>query len=483
MKKIILLFSLILLAAPVHAQPSTMVIGGKTDGSIPSLILSWEEQQGIVKVTDTILVEQDNTFKRLVKLKAPTVGFLTIKDSGYKVWLQPGSSLTISLQDGQPAFGGDAGVYANYFLEDQQLYLTSSQDYAKKHPDFQSSAEGLFSYLDTTTLQRIGFLEDYQHKIKASEKDEFLKQARLSLIYENLLSKLMSGRSKVEQFKIYQDSYKVTKPSYYTFSDSIALGDALHLANPYYSRFMPQFIGDIARERQTAAGQKFSLEPYLHHAMLVVDELTAGASTNTKIKALFLHNLVEEIDLRKKMEWIGPVNATLAELTSRSSDASLQLVQAKLDRITATDTRFSKGNPAPAFTLKDAQGKSYTLQDFKGKKIYMDLGAAWCGWCIKGVPAWNKLVEQNANNKEVVFISVGMDEKEALWREWTEKHQLKGLLLYAGEGGMKSRFAIDYKVQSLPRFILLDEEGKVEAFSAPNPEQLREDLLPGEASN
>lgn len=454
-----------------------MVIAGKTDGSIPQLILAWEELDGIVKVADTIEVKQDNTFRHHVRLEKPTLGFLTVQDKGYKVWLQPGSSLSISLKDGQPMFSGEAGAYAAYFLEDQQLHVNYSQDYANKYPDFQNSAAGFFSYLDTLTLQRINFLENYQHKLGTNGKDAFLTQARLSLIYDNLLSKLMSGKADVTQFKIYQDSYKVIEPHYYAFAENIDLGDALHLANPYCSRFITQFIGDIARERQMAGGQKFSIEPYLHHAMLVVDELTPGASTNTKIKALFLNNLVEEIGRRKKVEWIGAANATLAELSSKGNDESLQLVKEKLNRLIATDTRFGKGNAAPAFTLKDAKGKSYTLEDFKGKKVYMDLGAAWCGWCIRGVPAWNELVEQNAKNKSVVFLSVGMDEKEEVWRGWTEKHKLKGLLLYAGEGGMRSKFGTDYQVQSLPRFILLDEEGKIEAFSAPNPEQFQEELL------
>jgi thiol-disulfide isomerase/thioredoxin len=482
MKNIILLFLLILFTASVHAQPAAMVIAGKTDGSIPHLILAWEEQDGIVKVADTIKVKQNNTFRHHVRLEKPTLGFLTVQGKGYKVWLQPGSSLSISLKYGQPTFSGEAGAYAAYFLEDQQLHVKSSQDYANKYPDFQNSAAGFFSYLDTTTLQRINFLKSYQHKLGTNGKDAFLTQARLSLIYDNLLSKLMSGKADVTQFKIYQDSYKVSEPHYYAFSENIDLGDALHLTNPYCRRFMSQFIGDIARDRQMAGGQKFSIEPYLHHAMLVVDELTTDTSTNTKIKALFLNNLVEEINQRKKVEWIGSVNATLAELTSKYDNVNLQLVQGKLDRITATDTRFSKGNPAPAFTLEDAKGKSYTLQDFKGKKVYMDLGAAWCGWCIKGVPAWNKLVEQNAKNKDVVFISIGMDEEEATWRGWTEKHKLKGLLLYAGEGGMKSKFGTDYQIQSLPRFILLDEEGRIEAFSAPNPEQFQEELLSKEGN-
>lgn len=68
------------------------------------------------------------------------------------------------------------------------------------------------------------------------------------------------------------------------------------------------------------------------------------------------------------------------------------------------------GDVAPDWTAKDAEGKEHKLSEYKGKIVVMDFWATWCHWCIKGMPAVQKIHEKYADKGVVVL---GMDCKES----------------------------------------------------------------------
>lgn len=193
-----------------------------------------------------------------------------------------------------------------------------------------------------------------------------------------------------------------------------------------------------------------------------------------EMKICFINYIVEQMERNKDIEWAGKIDTTLSSIKSQN----IQFIKEKLNKL-QRDNRFSKGSFAPDFTLADLTGKNYSLKDFKGKKVYIDLGASWCGPCIASIPSWNKLVEENEKNNDVVFISVSLDNTEEKWKSYIEKYHIKGLQLYAGKGGFNSVFASSYEIKSLPKYILIDKEGKFNQINAPSPdsEKLKIELV------
>lgn len=115
------------------------------------------------------------------------------------------------------------------------------------------------------------------------------------------------------------------------------------------------------------------------------------------------------------------------------------------------------GNPSPDFVATDINGKKYTLADFKGKYVYIDIWATWCGPCKKEAPFLQEL-EELYKEKDIYIVSLSCDADRGAW----EKHMAgdnKGgnqIILDAG-----STFLQDYMVIGIPHFIMLDKEGKI----------------------
>jgi thiol-disulfide isomerase/thioredoxin len=72
----------------------------------------------------------------------------------------------------------------------------------------------------------------------------------------------------------------------------------------------------------------------------------------------------------------------------------------------------SKETPATSalnLKFKDQSGKTVTLDELKGKVVFLNFWATWCPPCLAEMPSINKLYEQHKNSEDVVFILLDAD--------------------------------------------------------------------------
>ena len=115
------------------------------------------------------------------------------------------------------------------------------------------------------------------------------------------------------------------------------------------------------------------------------------------------------------------------------------------------------GNPSPDFTATDINGNQYSLADFKGKYVYIDLWATWCGPCKKEAPFFEELSEIY-KEKDIHFINLSTDSDREAWEDYLTEENKKGIQIILDPS---SSFLEDYMVIGIPHFIMLDKEGKV----------------------
>lgn len=134
---------------------------------------------------------------------------------------------------------------------------------------------------------------------------------------------------------------------------------------------------------------------------------------------------------------------------------------AKLDKVVQTYARVAAGQPCPGFCLKDIDGKEVRLADLTGKYVYIDLWATWCGPCKGEMPALAELEEKFAG-QDITFVSISIDRNKdiELWKKTVADMKLGGIQLHLGEQWDWVKHFMPTSL-SVPRFILLDREGKI----------------------
>ena len=109
------------------------------------------------------------------------------------------------------------------------------------------------------------------------------------------------------------------------------------------------------------------------------------------------------------------------------------------------------------------------LSDLKGKYVYVDVWATWCGPCIREIPDLKK-VEKAYHDKEIEFVSISIDKQEdkEKWIKMVGQKELKGTQIMA-DNAWDSGVVTEYNIAGIPRFILIDKEGNLVKADAPNP--------------
>lgn len=138
--------------------------------------------------------------------------------------------------------------------------------------------------------------------------------------------------------------------------------------------------------------------------------------------------------------------------------ASLILLQTKDDyRNLSGKPILGKGVAAPNFTLPDMNGKSVSLDQYRGKAILLNIWATWCPPCVEEMPSMERLY-QTMKGEDFVLLAVSIDENGAeAVAPFMKKYRLNFTVLTDPKGTLKYK----YQTTGIPESHIIDKNGTI----------------------
>lgn len=274
-----------------------------------------------------------------------------------------------------------------------------------------------------------------------------------------------------------------------TFSDTLKIvagdytiqhGDQygmIYLENDSESTFetdYKEFAKAMVFDGDAADRNNFSVQSFLISNDHFTNELISNGNQEDLDKAIKDYTTAYK-DLKKKYAKVD--SAHVAAMDKNIETSANQLRQYLATKI-ATRKSFPAGSASPTFSnYENYAGGHTSLSDLKGKYVYMDIWATWCGPCIKEIPSLKK-VEAEFEGKNIEFVSISVDDGRGYkgdnaaayegWKKMIAEKELGGMQLLADQG-FRSQFIQDYKINGIPRFILVDPNGNIVNADAPRP--------------
>jgi thiol-disulfide isomerase/thioredoxin len=112
------------------------------------------------------------------------------------------------------------------------------------------------------------------------------------------------------------------------------------------------------------------------------------------------------------------------------------------------------------FTLKTPEGKSVTLSQLKGKVVFLNFWATWCGPCRVEMPGMEAL-HRRYREEGLEFVAVDIMENAVQVRDFMKNSNYTFPVLLDPHGSVST----SYGIQALPSTYILDRDGKIIFFA------------------
>lgn len=368
----------------------------------------------------------------------------SLKKEGYyhigrnKLYLSPGDSLKVSIDymdPGKATFEG-IGAEVNRYLMDVPFpkggsYLSGGREV--KSPDIQE----IIKLAETENAARLAKLENLKN---ASAQFKEFEKLRLDLDYINTLESFPVYASFKDYFEFSTENWaKALSPVKEVLNEKSAnLDQNKYMDHPNYRDMLGVFTNE--NYRSNGFFTDFTATP----------EMIEFQKTEDFLYTLKNAGLVDSILVQSK--------TVMADLKNPDYKNAIEYILSSYNSL-------DPGHAAYDFVMNTEHGEKHPLSQYKGKVIYVDFWATWCGPCIAEEPAYEKLKE-DYKGKDIEFLSVSIDTNVKAWENyiqkkgWTEKTYL-----------ISQAELADYKINGIPRYLLIDENFNIVTAFAPRPSE------------
>lgn len=422
-----------------EADPYAVITGLITKPAGEAVTFSFEEEER----WETVLV--DSAFELKIPLEEAAEGTLKIGAEYAAVYLEPGDKVHVTLDATQfdetiKYEGSPASQYlADLLMAEEVIREETGNPYLQ-------STEEFLGYVQMITTKRQDMLQ-----ASGAPKD---------FVSFTSLENTMQAAAMKANFPFYH-SYYAKEPdfevdaSYWDFVKDIDMNNPANEASFYFGEFAETYVSTKAEE-----------------------VVTEDASETDKYMARMdiLDNLISNQQIRQQ-QYETHISNYISYNGAEGAEPLYKRFMAMCDdqecvgRVTELYDDWKKlvsGEPAPKFAYNDINGNTVSLDDLQGKVVYIDVWATWCGPCRAELPHLEAMQEEMAGREDIVFASISVDEDKEAWETMVTEDNMMGLQLHAEEA-WKSSICSDYKINGIPRFMIINKDGTINNVNAPRP--------------
>jgi len=413
------------------------------------------------------LVSKDGTFKFISNLSQPEYITLKTDNSEIIMFFSPGDSINIKFDNNDwistVQYSGDR--------TNEQLYL---KGYSKIYKSYSDTLElvDLGKYYSPEPKEFISRIDGYMHvflnnldTFRSSLSNTFREAERNRIIY------IWSWDKNTYPKNHYMYTRKLAQlpADYFDYLKLLNLNDTTLMQLADYTDFLKTFVDvqyfikvqdqeDKRTDRFLKTKIKLEIIDKTFHAPKIRDYLFSEIFSS-QIDDL----AVDSIDLRK-------------------FDSVCTNQEYKKNAIEKYKTISSliKGQPVAKFKLLAQDGKTISLEDFKGKYLYIDFWSLYCAPCIREMPYFNELVK-DFQNKNISFLGICIggaihSHEIEQWKKIMLEKKLLGTQIWLDKEQSKAIMR-NFKVTAEPTYILIDKEGYLIDPRALNPSENVKNVL------
>ena len=447
------------------AKPELVTVAGRVVNPVPDSkrIALAINRLGLGQEEIESEIDIEGKFRFQFETYTPTDIWLTYQTNLLFV-VHPGDSMSVeldgSMSDRQELletikFSGDRATTNHQIAAFQKAYYGRNRNWQKEDYAIKNyGPEDFKAYADTIRSEEINLYNDF---LKAhSPNDEAAKWA-LFFVYRNHFVKMTRYPNSHRIALVLKESEWNVPISYYNYvkttkpmSGSLVSADAIFgITNVYLYRY----LGRIVNETLISLGETNS--EYIKDSIFLqtIAEYTSDpqfreiATTqylNDKLSGLKLDAYERNLDFIqaniKKPYLIEPLRRRYSELNRKVNELPIP-ENARIKNINDTSNTFI----------------SKVISDNKGRIIYVDIWATWCGPCLEQFPYSQKLQNELT---DVSFVYLCIESERTAFHNTIKRFQLEGQHYFLSKTQSKA-IKKELNIDGIPHYLLIDRNGKV----------------------
>jgi len=394
---------------------------------------------------------------------------LTTVNIRLKIFIEPNDNLQLNIKNNSVTFTGN-GSEQNAFLHDFYAQFKNDFNDSIMHEKMLNTGVDAFEiFIFDNKKKQNDFLKNSSERNKFSSFFARFMENTISYQYWNLLLSypIINANSNKGM------TVNALPPVMFDGFDKIKISNETALNSESYREFLKYYViyftsekngfkkfTDIslsAERKSTLARERLSGAPYKFWiAAFLLEE--CNRLSPFMVKKLFLE--LKTVDKES--------NYTVIASEICGEKIAMKEVKVKTDK--NSGTAVSGYSSKDELDLTDVNGKHLALSDFKGKVVYIDFWASWCGPCRAMMPYSKQLHAQlsDKNKKKIIFLYISIDADIDRWKKGIQDLGIEGVNVIS-PGNWTSKVCSYFQINSIPRYMIMNKKGEIVDFNAKRP--------------